>query len=354
MSLWVALAVAATIAFFLLKSRYNYRQLPELPREPLRESLDATVIIPARNEEGNIARAVRSFLEARVVVVNDDSTDRTAEEAEAAGAEVMDAPPLKKGMLGKPNACHAGAEAAETKWLLFVDADTWYDRDFLPSILTYAEKQKLELVSVFPHRHCETFAEKMLLPYAFALYFCGVNGKIVNTPLSSESLANGQCLLFKREPYFFCGGHRAVAGSVIEDVALAARAKRHRMKARVLRAETLASVRMYNSFRAIWRGFEKNAFRFLVINPLTGFQVVAASIALTSWLPALMFLLWERQWIAAAVFCLVPPACLAPWYGGVIRPLLALPAIYVFQAIALNAMVSTSIGRKAVWKGRRV
>ena len=146
----------------------------------------------------------------------------------------------------------------------------------------------------------------------------------------------------------------AVADSVIEDVALAWRARRHRMRARVLRAETLASVRMYDGFRAIWRGFEKNAFRFLAINPLTGFQVVLASIALTSWLPVLAYLCWQGQWVAAALFSIVPPACFAPWYGGVLRAMLALPAIYVFQLIALNAMASTSLGRKAVWKGRRV
>lgn len=61
MSLWAALAVAGTIAFFLIKSRYNYRQLPALPREAAHGPLDVTVIIPARNEEPNIDRAVRSF-----------------------------------------------------------------------------------------------------------------------------------------------------------------------------------------------------------------------------------------------------------------------------------------------------
>src|SRR5436190_16935281 len=104
MTTWLVLAVAAAIFFFLIKARRNYESLPELPSVAGPMPTDLTVIIPARNEESNIERVIKSFPDVPVIVVDDDSKDRTAEIARAAGATVIAAPPLKKGGAGKPNA----------------------------------------------------------------------------------------------------------------------------------------------------------------------------------------------------------------------------------------------------------
>ena len=349
---WAA-AVSAGIAYFLSKSRFNYLRLPEIPLSADKPQSDVTVVIPARNEESNIGGAVSSFSGVLVIVVDDDSSDGTADIARKAGATVISAPPLPKGSLGKPNACLAGARACHSDWILFVDADTRYDAGFLPSLMSYARTEQLAVASVFLRQQRVTLFESILLPYSFALYFCGVNGRRVNDPKSREALANGQCLLFRRDAYEFINGHRAVAHSVIEDVALARVVKRHRMASRVLRAEKLGSVRMYDSFGAIWRGFQKNSFRFLVVNPWSGVQVIAASILLTSYLPVLAWLVSERQFACAAGFALLPSLALLPWYRS-IAALWAPIAIYVFQLIALNGMLTTLFGRKAIWKGRRV
>jgi cellulose synthase/poly-beta-1,6-N-acetylglucosamine synthase-like glycosyltransferase len=352
-SSWAALAVGLATLFFLAKSRWNYLRLPELPLSAGRPT-DVSVVIPARNEEANIQRVVRSFEGTPVIVVDDDSTDRTAELAREAGATVIPAPPLTKGHLGKPNACLAGARASDSAWILFVDADTHYQPEFIASLTTYARRENLQAVSVFLHQERFTFFERLLLPYAFALYFCGVSARRVNNPKSKEALANGQCLLFERGAYEFIGGHYAVANSVIEDVALASIVKRHHMRSRVLRAERLGSVRMYDGFGAIWRGFQKNSFRFLLVNPWSALQVVTASILLTSYLPVLAWLLADEQWLAALAFAFVPGVSLLPWYGSIGPALLAPLAIYVFQLIVLNGMITTLFGRKAVWKGRNV
>jgi cellulose synthase/poly-beta-1,6-N-acetylglucosamine synthase-like glycosyltransferase len=342
------------MAVFLLKSRHNYRKLPALPTVTNGQTPNVTVIIPARNEERAIARAIGGFRGLRVLVVDDASEDRTTQAAGAAGAEVLRAPPLPAGQLGKPNACQAGAAAATSRWLLFVDADTWYAPEFAASIVAFAEAESLELVTAFLRQEVVTASERILLPYAFALYFCGVSAANVNSPKSREALANGQCLLIRRDAYLSIGGHAAVASSVIEDVALAALAKSRGVRMRVVRAEHLGSVRMYDNFTAIRRGFEKNSFRFLGVNPLTGAQVMLASILLTSYLPLLAWLLAERQWLPALILAAIPAILLRPWYGGLARACAAPAAIYVFQAIALSAMVRTVTGIKTRWKGRDV
>ncbi len=351
--LTIAIAVAVGIVLLLRKARFHYERLPKIPYVAAAHLPDVTVIIPARNEEQNIARAVASFPEDMVIVVDDHSEDRTAAIAREHDVRVMEAPALAAGAMGKPNACMAGAQATESEWLLFVDADTHYARVFLPSLLHYAVEEDLEMVSVFLKQETVLLAEKMLLPYAFALYFTGVNSSRVNGNPPTEWLANGQCLLVKRKAYLAMGGHAAVAGSVIEDVALAQRAAEKGVRTRVTRAEHMGYVRMYDSFAAILRGFEKNSFRFLQQNPLTGVQVVLASMLLTAWLPVLVLLLLQQYHRQAILFALLPTVVLFPWYRSA-AALLAPAAIYLFQVVALNSMVKTLTGRKSVWKGREV
>ncbi len=313
---------------------------------------DLTVIIPARNEASSIARAVASFPALPVIVVDDHSTDATASHSTRAGAHVLPAPPLPAGHLGKPNACQAGADAATTSWLLFVDADAWFEPAFVPSLLAYAARENLEAVSVFPQQHCVSLAERVLLPYAFALYFTGVDARSVNSPRSREALANGQCFLFHRRAYDAIGGHSAVASSIIEDIELARLLKTHGIRFRVLRTSSLAHVRMYTGLSDIWRGFQKNSFRFLLVNPATAVQVVLASIFATSWLPVLAWAVSQSEWKAAATLFASIFAALFPVYGR--RVLYAPAAVYLFQAIALSSFFTTLTGRKVLWKGRRV
>jgi chlorobactene glucosyltransferase len=297
---------------------------------------------------------VRCFPGQSVIVVDDASTDGTAQIALDAGARVISAPPLPPKAAGKPNACLAGARAARTKWLLFVDADTRFSPDFAGSIVAYAEQHDLTLCSAFLHQTCLTWAERAVLPYAFALYFTGVRASAVNSPDSSEALANGQAMLFRRDAYEQIGGHAVVLDSIVEDVALAAAVKRARLRNRVVRAEHLGSVRMYESLTDLWRGFEKNSFRFLTLNPRTGVQVVLASVLMTSYLPLLAALVSTQSWWMAAAATLAPVFLLRSWYGSTLRAVWSPLAIYLFQAIAITAMLGPLVGRKTMWKERPV
>ncbi len=349
-----ALLLSTAILVVGWKARISYVRLPELRLHATAPHPDVTVIIPARNEEGSIARVVESFPGLPVIVVNDASTDATARIAAKAGAVVVDAPPLPTGAMGKPNACHRGASEAGSRWLLFVDADTWYEPNFAASLVAYAEAEQLDMVSAFLRQHTLSAPERILLPYAFALYFTGVNAANVNSAISKEALANGQCLLVRRAAYEKLGGHKAVLHSVIEDVAMARMAKQKELITRVIRAESLGNVRMYDSLGAIWRGFEKNSFRFLLVNPISGIIVVATSIIFTTYLPLLALLFLEREWLAAVLFALVPGLTLLPWYRSVAALWRVPIAIYLFQLIALSGMGKTLTRGKTNWKGRMV
>lgn len=103
------------------------------------------VIIPALNEAGNIGRLVAEVLEtvpAQVFVADNGSTDATAAEARAVGAQVVTEP-----RRGYGYACTAGVAAArEADVLAFLDGDYSFLPADLPTILSPILADRADLV----------------------------------------------------------------------------------------------------------------------------------------------------------------------------------------------------------------
>ncbi|HEX5431149.1 MAG TPA: glycosyltransferase family 2 protein, partial [Bryobacteraceae bacterium] len=268
-NLWSAFALGAAWSAFLIASRRRYRALPRIavPEQP-DPAPDCMVVIPARDEAKTIARAIASLPPDSVIVADDHSSDDTAKVASGCGAGVIPAPPLPRNGIGKSNACAAAARALTSRWVLFADADTWYEKDFLASAVACAEASGLSFLSILLQPECKTFAERVLVPYARALFFCGASP--AGNP---NALFSGQCLLVRREPYLFIGGHHAVVPELVEDVRLTALAQRHRMNLAVARGDTLGHARLYTGFRGIWSGIERHAFRFMLVSPWIGISI---------------------------------------------------------------------------------
>ena len=94
-----------------------------------------------------LPRTVVGFDVVEYLVIDDGSTDGTVAEAEAAGAGVLQAPTLRRGEIGKANACLTGAKALTSRWILFADADTWYDPGLLDLAVAIAEATRYMLLS---------------------------------------------------------------------------------------------------------------------------------------------------------------------------------------------------------------
>jgi chlorobactene glucosyltransferase len=344
-SLWVALGISVLFIAFFVKSRLNFLGIPKLPAVKNAPVPDCMVVIPARNEETTIARVVKSFPHDTVIVVDDHSEDGTAEQARQAGAGVLQAPELAAQVVGKSNACAAGARVLRSRWVLFADADTWFDEGFLDAAVAAAEASSLAFLSIYLRPEVEGFAESVLVPCAVALYFCGVNPGGDPTGLFA-----GQCVLVRREAYDFIGGHSAVITSMVEDVKLAALARRHRLKFATARAGGLGHVRFHPD--GLWSGFERNAFRFVMISPWIGATIFAASAVAALWLPVLLWLALEKQWAMLILFGLLPSALLGVWYRNPLRALLAPLGIYGMFPIVLNGLIAALTGRQLEWKGR--
>jgi chlorobactene glucosyltransferase len=345
-SLWVALGVSVLLIALFVNARLNYLGIPKLPRlAGSRPTPDCMVVVPARNDESTIARTVQSFPHDTVIVVDDHSDDGTAEEARKAGAGVLPAPDLMAECLGKANACAAGARVLRSRWVLFADADTWFDEGFLDAAVAGAEASGLSFLSIYLDPDCVGFAENVLVPCAVALYFCGV------TPGGDATgIFNGQCVLVRREAYEFIGGHAAVITSLIDDVKLAMLARRHRLKFSTVRSGGGGHVRFHPD--GLWRGFERNAFRFVMVSPWIGTTIFVASFVAALWLPVMIWLALDKQWMALIPFALLPSALLGVWYRDPLRALLAPLGIYGMFFIIANGFIAALTGRQLEWKGR--
>jgi len=347
---WAALGLSAILFIFFLLARLHYLALPKLhggsgKPDDARALPDCMVIIPARNEEAVIARAVKSLPHDTVIVVDDFSEDRTAEAARKAGAGVMPAPPIPTGGLGKANACMAGAAVLTSKWILFADADTWFEPGFLQAAVACAEASNVAFLSIYPRIEPVTLAEAILAPYAQALFFCGMQP--ASDPVSAF---NGQCILVRRDAYEFVGSHGAVLNTITDDVKLAALARRHRLNLAVLRCESLAHVELREPPLA----FRRAALRFMAVPSSMGVRVMFAGSAAALWLPVLAWLLLSGAMRSALAFALFPILLFAPWYRNPLRALFAPLAIYGMLPILWGGLLGALGNGKRRWKGRVV
>ncbi len=265
----------------------------------------ASAIIPARNEERTIARAVLSVAEQpevrEAVVVNDQSSDGTAEILRRLAAEepklrVVEGGPLPAGWVGKNHAAWLGAQTAECDWLLFTDADAVHLPGSAARALADAKSFGADLVSYSPGQEMHTWWERALIPCIFCRLSQLYSYADVNDPASPAAAANGQYLLIRRSVYEQIGGHAAVHGEVLEDVALARLAKSGGFRLHFAPGDEICRVRMYSSFKAMWEGWSKNLF------PLVRWSGQGVTRELLSVLPWFPFL------------CLLAvPFLLAPW-----------------------------------------
>jgi glycosyltransferase involved in cell wall biosynthesis len=255
-----------------------------------------SIIVPARNEEANIAAcleslAIQTGVPFEIIVVDDHSTDRTQDIAGSFSprydnVRVIEAAPLPANCTGKNNAVSTGARAARGEWLLFTDADTVHLPGSLARAIAEAKQFNADMLSYSPEQIAITFWEMAILPIVFAELARQFPPTKVSDPNSSIAAANGQYILIRREAYDAIGGHAAVANEILEDVALARLVKQSGRKLRFRYAADAVRTRMYRNFAQLREGWTKN---LALLFPDPGD------------LAAKMLLLWTVLWVGLLI-----------------------------------------------------
>jgi hopene-associated glycosyltransferase HpnB len=352
LGIWVYL-IAAHGRFF--------RSTPELL--PLTPQIcpDVDIVVPARDEEETIGPVIASLLAQdyagsfRVFLVDDNSTDKTAERAGRAPClRVIRGSVKPPGWAGKMWALAQGIQVGEAPLLLFTDADIVHDPRHLSALV--ARHTGLDLVSEMVRLHCTSFAERALVP-AFVYFFQMLYPFArVNDPRSRVAAAAGGTVLIARATLRRIGGIEAIKDALIDDVSLAKKVKEGGGRLYLGHSGLAASVRPYPHFADIFRMIARTAFTQLRYSALL-LSLTVAGLSLV-WLvpPALMAFggPWERL-LGLAAFMLA-----ALSYQPTLRryrqnPLwaLALPLIALFYMAATFSSASGHWrGAGARWKNR--
>jgi hopene-associated glycosyltransferase HpnB len=366
LAIWAYLLLARG-GFWRAGERDDLCASPQANAEPA-----VTAVIPARDEADVVGRAVSSLLSQGpaldIVLVDDQSSDGTAEAAGRAAAElgasnrltVLSGRPLPAGWTGKLWALQQGidhvlARSAPADFLLLTDADIAYAPDSLAGLVAEAKAEGLVLDSRMAKLCCSNPAERALIP-AFIFFFQMLYPIAwVNERTHAIAAAAGGCMLLKRESLLAAGGIESIRGELIDDCALA-----RRMKAkgpiRLMLTERVQSLRPYAGIGEIRRMVARSAYAQLRFSPLL-LLGTAAGMVLTYLAPPLLAIFGAG---AARLLGLTAWAAMALAFQPVLRfyrlsPLwgLALPLIAAaYLAFTLDSAWQHWRGRGGFWKGR--
>ena len=265
--IWIFALCALTV--ITLISVVNLLTFPRLRPASAARTPPVSILIPARNEAGVIEETVMRHLRQdyphyEIIVLDDDSTDGTRERALGAAAgdprlSVIRGEPLPEGWLGKNWACHQLSRQAEGEILVFTDADVRWAPGALSALIHLMNKTHANMFTVWPTQQTGTWSERLVVPMMMFVIFGYLPELCVRyVPWPVFAAANGQCLVFRRQAYRQIGGHAAVRGNVIEDVALAWETKRHGMRLVMSVGNRMVNTRMYNGWPEVRDGFAKN------------------------------------------------------------------------------------------------
>lgn len=343
-----------------------------------------TAVVPARNEAAVLPSSLPTLLDQdypgrlEIVVVDDSSTDGTADIAKGIGADstghglhVVAASPLPDGWAGKVWAMHTGARsdlARRCDYILLTDADIAHPPDLLRRLVGLARNREADLASVMAHLRAITPFERLLVP-AF-VYFFGLlyPFRWSNDPRCKTAAAAGGCVLVKRRALERIGSFESIRGEIIDDCALAARIKQAGGRTWLGLGRDVHSVRGYTGLSGVWHVVARTAYTQLAYSPIRllgtvvgllltflapPIAVVVAGVGLVAGAapqPSLAALAVGILGWGLMTFSYLP---MTRWYGGPVLLAVTLPlSAVVYVAMTLDSARRHYAGVGGGWKGR--
>ena len=349
---------------FSLSSLGNYPEPETFPK--------VSILVPARNEERNIRKCVRSLLAQdypnfELLVLNDNSTDATEEilaKFNDSRLKVFSGKPLPEDWMGKHWACNQLAEQATNEIILFIDADTWHHPKMLRAAVSAFLAEKADFASALPREEVRSWGEKLIIPFipwSLITFLPMIIARRTQRPMLSASI--GQFMIFKKEAYLKIGGYSAIRDQVLDDVTFGRRVKAFGLRWRFFDGTDYITCRMYRNFRETYNGLTRYVFPALK-NSMVSFVAAFALYLAAIFGPLLIILLWLlgitiNANLLTICFTLVIVLFLSwiisnkrfkfPLYLAIIYPV----TFGLMAYIAYGSMIRALAG-KIKWKGRKI
>jgi hypothetical protein len=242
---------------------------------------------------------------------------------------------------------------------LFTDADTLHEPGDLSRALFEMEKYKATLLSYSPRQIVTGFWQRAVMPLVFSELASVYPMKQVNDPERSVAAANGQFLLVDRDAYFLVGGHHALGGTVLEDVALARNIKSGERTIRFRFAPDALATRMYRSTAEMVEGWTKN-LALLFPRPIYLAAWRVLDVLLFFGLPGLAVgMYWLQPWQRGVIW-VIWLRTLWRFYSRVARShfaasdvVISILGVPLFVYLLVRSVVDHRVKKSVAWKGRR-
>ena len=345
----------------------------------LKQYPNVWAIIPARDEAEVIANSLSSVLQQdypgnlAVVLVDDQSTDGTAKIAQETAQklnknqrlQIISGQPLPPQWKGKLWALHQGVDYAQKQdtapdYFLFTDADIQHHQSNVAELVTKAESEKLDLVSLMVLLRCQSFWEKLLIP-AFVFFFQQLYPfKLANNPQSFIAAAAGGCILIKTDTLAKIGGIASIKDALIDDCTLAKQVKSNGGKIWLGLTNKTVSLRPYDTLNSVWDMVSRTAFDqlhyswLLLIGTVIGLTLV--------YLVPPLAVIWGLITFSpsTAVIGLVTWVIMSIAYFPTVRLYqisflwsFCLPAIaFLYGLMTIDSAIKHLQGKGGLWKGR--
>jgi len=322
-----------------------------------------SVLIPARNEEKNIATILsdlqnQDYHNIEVTVFNDQSTDRTEEiitefTKKDARIKLVNSNGLPEGWLGKNYACYSLSKHAKGNFLLFLDADVRISNDIIINTIGHSIKHNLGLLSIFPKQIMMTLGERITVPNMnFILLSLLPLILVRKSNYPSLAAANGQFMLFNSKIYFDTNPHELMKADKVEDIEIARYFKNNNIPVACLTGNDTIKCRMYEGFTEAVNGFSKNVINFFgksfILATLFWLVTTFGFIAILASFSPMVSTLYLITIIATRVFISIVSR-----QNILLNLILAIPQQITMGIFIYKAFINT-IKKQYQWKGRNI
>ena len=359
--IWLAFPAFVFLTVRLAVVLVNLFSRQYLKDRPPESHPSVSVLIPARNEAGNLPGLLegllaQSYSPIEIWIYNDDSGDLTQEVIEAYAEQhsrihYMKGEVLPGGWNGKNHACHQLSLKAKGEYLLFMDADVRVDKDLLSRSVAHALRYDLALLSIFPRQLMESFGEKITVPIMNWILISLLPLRLTRVShYPSLAAANGQFMFFRGREYRHHRFHSLVRDINVEDIHIFRKMKRMGYTVHTVLSHGEISCRMYRNLREGIFGFTRSVFAFFGGSGLSliFFTLLTTFGILFVWFGMGPLYGWIYLGLTILLRAFVALLSLQP----VVVTTLLSPVIQItFVWIVIQSFILRSRG-KNIWKGR--